>query len=551
MGEAWYTWNISEIGDLFVEVGDLPEGLSGSIQLLFLGSVYFMVLMYAADMISEGSELLLLVPSLAGIVGSVVLPVLGAVPDGAIVLFSGLGPDAQEQLNVGVGALAGSTVMLLTIPWFLSIYAGRVNIDKNGKADYKVKLNPSNNSDLFKTGVGISKNVNFGAYIMMGTCVSYLLLQIPAIFAQLAGEPTWGVAAFQHGYSGVGLILSFSFFFAYLWYQYKASLDGSDEVKQLKRDEVMREAMREHKVGLRALVYHELETVSGAPNERTSLKLGPYSHLKTLLKPFFHRYDMDRNGFLDIYELKSLFSDLNESPSADELKQIFSDFDKDKSGQISFDEFILGVASYVQNSHKTITPAPKDVEAPAAQNDAEDEEEEHEEIPEDLADLSPEEQQKAIKQRAAITMAIGTVFVILFSDPMVDVLNEMGNRSGVPPFYVSFMLAPLAANLSEVMASFNYAAKKTQKTIDISLSTLQGACAMNNTFVLGIFMILIFFKSLAWTFFAETFSILLIQCIVAWYSRKDVHTMFDGYCILALFPLALVVVATLEAIGFD
>lgn len=68
-------------------------------------------------MISDGSELLLLVPAVAGVVGSVVLPVLGAVPDGAIVLFSGLGDDAQEELSVGVGALAGSTIMLLTIPW--------------------------------------------------------------------------------------------------------------------------------------------------------------------------------------------------------------------------------------------------------------------------------------------------------------------------------------------------------------------------------------------------------------------------------------------------
>jgi hypothetical protein len=93
--------------------------------------------------------------------------------------------------------------------------------------------------------------------------------------------------------------------------------------------------------------------------------------------------------------------------------------------------------------------------------------------------------------------------------------------------------------------------KRPKKTIDISLSTLQGACAMNNTFVLGIFMILIYFKSLAWTFFAETFSILLIQVVVAWYSRKEVHTLFDGYCILSLFPLALVIVATLEAVGFD
>lgn len=70
-----------------------------------------------SNLISDGSELLLLVPSLAGIVGSVVLPVLGAVPDSAIVLFSGMGDDAQEELSVGVGALAGSTIMLLTIPW--------------------------------------------------------------------------------------------------------------------------------------------------------------------------------------------------------------------------------------------------------------------------------------------------------------------------------------------------------------------------------------------------------------------------------------------------
>ena len=34
-----------------------------------------------------------------------------------------------EKLSVGVGALAGSTIMLLTIPWALAIIYGRVNID--------------------------------------------------------------------------------------------------------------------------------------------------------------------------------------------------------------------------------------------------------------------------------------------------------------------------------------------------------------------------------------------------------------------------------------
>lgn len=90
--------------------------------------VYGYVLFMASNSISNGSELLLLVPSISNMVGSVVLPVLGAVPDAMMVLFSGLGEDAQHQVSVGVGALAGSTIMLLTIPWFLAILGGRVNV---------------------------------------------------------------------------------------------------------------------------------------------------------------------------------------------------------------------------------------------------------------------------------------------------------------------------------------------------------------------------------------------------------------------------------------
>ena len=85
----------------FVDVNELPDGPAGFAQVVFLGLVYAYVLCVASSMISDGSELLLLIPALAGLVGSCVLPILGAVPDGAIVLFSGLGPDAQAQLNIG------------------------------------------------------------------------------------------------------------------------------------------------------------------------------------------------------------------------------------------------------------------------------------------------------------------------------------------------------------------------------------------------------------------------------------------------------------------
>ena len=54
-------------------------GITGLIWLFFS---YGYALFYAANLIGEGSELLLLVPSMAGLVGGVVLPLLGAVPDG-------------------------------------------------------------------------------------------------------------------------------------------------------------------------------------------------------------------------------------------------------------------------------------------------------------------------------------------------------------------------------------------------------------------------------------------------------------------------------------
>lgn len=76
-------------------------------------------------------------------------------------------------------------------------------------------------------------------------------------------------------------------------------------------------------------------------------------------------------------------------------------------------------------------------------------------------------------------------FQVLISDPMVDVLSELGVRTGIPAFYIAFVLAPLASNASELIAAYNYAKKKTPTSISISLATLEGAAVMNNTFVLG------------------------------------------------------------------
>ena len=46
--------------------------------------------------------------------------------------------------------------------------------------------------------------------------------------------------------------------------------------------------------------------------------------------------------------------------------------------------------------------------------------------------------------------------------------------TNIPPFYISFILAPLASNGTELLAAYSFALKKTKKSITVSLSQLEG-----------------------------------------------------------------------------
>ena len=46
-----------------------------------------------------------------------------------------------------------------------------------------------------------------------------------------------------------------------------------------------------------------------------------------------------------------------------------------------------------------------------------------------------------------LVSALGTVLVVFFSDPMVNVLADLAARMGIPSFYVAFVLAPLVCGV--------------------------------------------------------------------------------------------------------
>jgi len=566
-----------------------PEELTDKpCAILFLMLVYGLILFKASNLISDGSELLLLIPSVAGIVGSVVLPILGAVPDGMIVLFSGLGEDAAEQLSVGVGALAGSTIMLLTIPWFSSLLAGRVSLDENGVGFYKKKeklVEPK--WSLTRTGTNVKPGLRISAIIMIITSVSYFLIQGPALkYAdRLNGTSSSESSEIEseHWWALVGFISSLLMFIGYLVYQVKSanSESNKDKIAQVQHDAVCKSL-----VSVSAVFAEQLFGKDGI-DEKSALNIQSVvgARFETLLKEFFKKHDLDNNGVVDATEMRSLLADLGEFPTKEEFDTLMNQMDTNHDGTIQYAEFHASMKSYIKHlydkdnglaqpfsvvvpeenagattttttTQRTVNSTSSEMKSaaddePTPQEPAEEEGDEEEEIPEDLTHLSPKQQRIRIVLRSCWMMGLGVALVVVFSDPMVDVFSALGEVCGVKPFFIAFVLGPIASNASELIAAINYSRKKTVRTATIGCESLIGAACMNNTFCLMIFMILIFIKRLPWHYTAETVSILVVELCMLVFAVQRTQRLFFGIFIILLYPLSIGLVILLEHFGLN
>ena len=508
---------------------------------------------------------------MAGLFGGVVLPLLGAVPDGAIMLFSGLGDveEAQKTLSIGVGALAGSTIMLLTVPWALSVYRGRVDFSgPDEMPNYKGVPKLKDDKSLGVTGVALTPAINHGAKMMMLTTLPYLLIQIPVLFMEGDREE---VSAGEHWWAGAVFVLCMVLFVFYLYTQVKMS---NDTAHKLRRMAVIKESLKKWAVSPTGALTSQvkfMEQESFRPsgsviNEATQLSspsnadFNPseevVSMLKGLLGDAFRGYDQDGNGTLSKKEFSCFLTDFHESIPKEQVILFFHS----TIGMVT-NQF-RGMSSFMRAISLLRRPMVRNLLIPVQRTAAQLE-------PEFLLTgerktrrrmkcqttwlPSPRKNSRAPSNGVPFSCSSPALpcLVLLFADPMVDVLSEIADRNGIPPFYVSFILAPMASNASEVIASQYYAAKKTSKTITVALTALEGAAAMNNTFCLSIFMALIYFRGLAWQYTAETIAIILVQLLMGMYALRDKMSSTTAGFVLSLFPLSVLFVAMLEYFGLD
>lgn len=546
-------------------------------QLIFTFLIYGAILYFAAGTLSEGAELLLHIPSLSGIVGSVVLPVLGGVPDGMMVLFSGIGPTlkAQNQLDVGMGALSGSTIMLLTIPFFLSIFAGRVTIE-DGNCNYKNKPTEGMGCNPLGTGIEFKPLIKTNAILMFITSLPFLVVQIPAaVFDKSVTKDNNTTEIHEIRWEGdeekawvlTGFILTILLFIVYMIFNIVSGMSEEGSQTHYHADALYIAQHGVHQFGLGSYVddFIKSNDLNGKTDDELKKILKTVTlpkDLKSILTYFF-KLHAKHDLVIDKKEFQEVLTAIQIRREKSDIDKAFEQVDVDNSGTIELSEFLESFKQLaaMKASHRGSLPAGRIAalkqKSTASINDDEDngdDEEELPEIPEGWATLSEDEKRHRILALSCFKMLFGTVLVLCFSDPMVDVLNQFGIRSGIPVFYVSFVLAPLASNSSELMSSYTFASRKTKGTITNALCTLLGAACMNNTFSLGIFFGLIYFQDLAWKFTAETISILVSEWLIfiLFMVRQSQLTLLEAFFVLAIWPCSIGLTAILENVcGLD
>ena len=458
---------------------------------LFLVAVYGYIISKAAKTIADGSELLMDVVS-PGVIGGLVIPLLGSLPDVTIIFVSvalGSAEEMMEQVHVGIGALAGSTVMLLTVAWTGGLLAGRCDIVR-GKAVDRQLTDPQ---DVRNTGVTVEPSIRTNAIIMIVTLAPYFIIEFVSLFNMAHTLTPAEKVEREKGYVLLAFLAALVLFAVYSGYMV---LNTSFQEQRLR-------------AARKKLVLQKLADMFVSNVNRRELILDIESQENTNSQPQYHNQEEEEEDHTDV-ELEEgttpkKAEEEEKGPKGDSegfgLVDIDDDDDDDDdekspaAGEKSEDAAVpdaraeaalateIMKSRSLQDMHEMIRKfraseqrsAAKLLDAEAARATAAAA---AEDVGKDLegagdADVgggaaAGELSRNRLIAKALALLAVGTTIVVIFSDPLVDSISALAAQLHIKNFFVAFIVAPLASNASELITSIYFCSKKTSKSVSVA-----------------------------------------------------------------------------------
>lgn len=477
----------------------------------------------AATYLSEGCELLLEILG-PGIIGGLFLPILGALPDALLILVSGLSGStatAQEQVSVGMGLLAGSTVMLLTVIWGSCVVVGKCDIEDS------LAVDTHDTKGFSLTGSGISTDIwtSYAAMLMAVSIIPFVIVQIPQLVGSTSG---------RHLAVLIALIASVSLLISYCVYQVFQPWIQKRKLAYAKHKHVISGLLKH----LRMHALGRLITDDGTPNEDVLAKL-------------FTTIDTNGDGSLSVGELRALIIgiefekiDLDKNEAVD---KIMRDFDTSNNNSIDLEEFIKGISKWLAEARIAAgDPGPNS-------NKFLDEYHQKTKREHDLLGDQSDEVVEGIDSprkttiKAVLMLMLGTAIAAAFADPLVDAVDNFSDATSIPTFFISFIALPLATNSSESVSAIIFASRKKLRTASLTFSEIYGAVTMNNILCLSVFLALVYVRGLTWDFSAEVLVILIVCVVMGLFgSFRTTFPLWTTSVAYLLYPFSLALVYVLD-----
>ncbi|KAL5081582.1 hypothetical protein RYX36_010003 [Vicia faba] len=495
---------------------------------LFLIIVYGFLMYTAATFLSNGSELLLEILG-PGIVGGLFLPILGALPDAMLILVSGLSGSAevaQSQVAVGMGLLAGSTVLLLTIIWGTCVIVGKCDIEDS------IALDSTDTRGFSLSGSGVSTDIwtSYAARIMVISVVPFLIVQLPQMLNSTSG---------RHLAVLIGLVISVCLLISYCLYQIFQPWIQKRKLEYIKHKHVILGLLRHLK--MRSL--GRLLKDNGEPNTE-------------VIKKLFATIDENKDGHLTHGEMTALvvgiqFEEIDLDHN-DAVTRIMADFDTSRNQLIDEAEFVNGVSRWLQGARRSkVQGGDAGAHTVKFLSDFHTEtKREH-----DLLDVGGQgdeeteviENARWISIKAGLLLLLGALIAAAFADPLVGAVNDFSDATSIPAFFISFIFLPLATNSSEAVSAIIFASRDKRQTASLTFSEIYGAVTMNNVLCLSVFLALVYVRGLTWDFSSEVL-VILIVCVVmgAFASFRTVFPLWTSILAILLYPFSLALVYVLD-----
>ncbi|XP_042947514.1 sodium/calcium exchanger NCL-like [Carya illinoinensis] len=509
---------------------------------IFLIVVYGYLMFLSATYLSNGSELLLEILG-PGVVGGLFLPILGALPDAMLILVSGLSGStatAQSQVSVGMGLLAGSTIMLLTIIWGTCVIVGKCDLVDSVAQDAK----DTKGFNLTESGVSTDIWTSYAARVMVVSVIPFLIVQIPQVLSSTSG---------RHLAVLIALIVSLLLLISYCLYQVLQPWIQRRKIAYVMHKRVILGLLTD----LRKRTMDRLLKDNGEPDEEG-------------IKKLFSVVDTDCDKKISHNELRALIVgirfeeiDMNKDDVVDKLMR---DFDTLQDDHIDQTEFVNCVSKWLKRATRIRTASgdpgsrtPRFLNAsgdPGSRTlrflDAfyQDTYREHDLL--DVGDESDEEITDAGGSRwtsikAVLLLLLGTVIAAAFADPLVDAVDNFSDATGIPAFFISFIVLPLATNSSEAVTSIIFARRKKRQTASLTFSELYGAATMNNVLCLSVFLALVYIRGLTWDFSSEVLVIIIVCVVVGCFASVRTHfPLWTALVAFLLYPFSLVLIYVLD-----